>query len=288
MSRDNQRKAFTLIELLVVIAIIAILIGLLLPAVQKVREAAARLQCANNLKQIGIGMHNSHDTNGKFPPLFGFYPGTQNTPGNAYGIWSYHLLPFIEQQALYNSSVDASGYYRSTNGSGTNGAAGKPVKTYLCPSDGSSPPVQEWGWGCLGYSANFMVLGQPSNQQTGGITGYQGQANLASSFPDGTSNTLLAGEKYCRCNGQGAVWGISWVGDGWTPMFAGYNQGMWQQRPTPPISAACDPMYIQSSHTGGMNACLADGSVRFLSSSMSQPTWWAACTPSGGETNSNF
>jgi len=281
----GQRGAFTLIELLVVIAIIAILIGLLLPAVQKVRAAAARMSCQNNLKQIGIAMHNCHDSNGKFPPLFGFFPGTGDTVGNVYGIWSYHLLPFLEQQSLYNASLGGDGKYRSTNGPGTNGAAGNAVKTYLCPSDPSSPSsgIQEWGWGCLGYSANFMVLGQPSNAVTGGIAGWQGQANLSSSFPDGTSNTVLLGEKYCRCNGQGAVWGISWVGDGWTPMFAGYNQGRWQQNPSPPISSACDPTYIQSSHTGGMNACLADGSVRFLNSGMSQTTWWAACTPAGGD-----
>jgi len=285
----EQRGAFTLIELLVVIAIIAILIGLLLPAVQKVRGAAARIQCSNNIKQICLGMHNSADTNGRFPPLFGFFPGMADTAGNAYGIWSYHLLPFIEQKNLYDYSLGADGKYRSTNGAGSNGAAGKVVKTYLCPSDPSSPGsgIQEWGWGCLGYSANFMVLGQPSNQQTGGIAGWQGSANLNSTFVDGTSNTLLIGEKYCRCNGQGAVWGISWVGDGWTPMFAGYNQGKWQQNPAPPISGNCDPTYIQSSHAGGMNAGLADGSVRFLTTGMSQPTWWAACTPAGGETLGN-
>ena len=103
------------------------------------------------------------------------------------------------------------------------------------------------------------------------------------SITDGLSNTLMFGEKYCRCNGQGAVWGITWVGDGWTPVFAGYNKNKWQQNPMPPKSSSCDPTTISSSHTGGMNACLADGSVKFLSSGLDPTTWWSLCTPQGNE-----
>src|SRR6202165_3494161 len=108
MLRSQRRSGFTLIELLVVIAIIAILIGLLVPAVQKVREAAARTQCVNNLKQWGVAAHNCHDSYKRFPPALGIFPGTAQTlaPNVSFGNGLFFFLPFIEQGTLYNSSLN--------------------------------------------------------------------------------------------------------------------------------------------------------------------------------------
>jgi prepilin-type N-terminal cleavage/methylation domain-containing protein len=153
-----RHPGFTLIELLVVLAIIAVLIGLLLPAVQKVREAAARSHCTNNLKQIGLACHNANDTNGAMPPGIGWYPGSY--PGSrAYGVFYFHLLPFVEQDNLYKSSF-AGGFFSPRQ----NQVFAAPIKTFVCPADpsvGNNGTVTDnqnvtWGAGC--YAANMQVV----------------------------------------------------------------------------------------------------------------------------------
>src|SRR5437764_252938 len=142
LSRPTRRRGFTLIELLVVIAIIAVLIGLLLAAVQKVREAAARLQCQNNLKQLGLAAQSYHDSNGHLPPGVGYYPTAAN---GAFGTYFFHLLPYVEQDNLYRSAwgpvpfpppAGATSVYYP----GNNGVYSRPVAVFLCPSDPTVGP----------------------------------------------------------------------------------------------------------------------------------------------------
>ena len=159
----RHRIAFTLVELLVVIAIIAVLIGLLLPAVQKVREAASRAQCQNNLKQIGIALQNYHDQNGKLPPAVMYQPyqivtGFEST---LFGPnWAVMILPYVEQAGLWNQVADSVMRYMDTPGEqGWRSIRGEKVPIYLCPSDvgGNTPydsPVNGPGWARGNYGAN--------------------------------------------------------------------------------------------------------------------------------------
>ena len=292
------RRGFTLIELLVVIAIIAILIGLLLPAVQKVREAAARTQCLNNLKQIGLSRVHFHDVNASMPVGVGWLsrPNVE-APGKAFGFSWFHLLPYIEQDNLYRSAFGA-GIYHAFN----NGVYQKPVKTFLCPSD---PSVEAGGvvtlnsgarWGASSYAGSALV--DCTCNPDGSIVDAYGNFHFARSCPDGTSNTIQVTEKIAHCTNAtyregGSLWAY-WITDtaiqplhaGWpVSIWNGYNIGpssKFQVRPYP-YRGNCDPTLASSPHPGGINVSLLDGSVRFVSESVSGKTWWDAITPAGGE-----
>jgi prepilin-type N-terminal cleavage/methylation domain-containing protein len=322
------RPAFTLVELLVVIAIIGVLIGLLLPAVQKIREAAARIQCANNLKQLGLACQNSNDTHGQLPPATGYYPGSQG-PG-AYGTAFFHLLPFIEQDNLYNSTADGLGNYISLYPGGPAPPFGLPlppaapayahgVKVFLCPSDPSVSTdgvlnIQGFNFGAGCYALNALIFAKVDTYYN--YKDPDGRARIPSTFVDGTSNTIMFAEKLAQCGNPviqsifgvpgGSLWAYdnlddtsspSWFGP-WHPAFEvsywavipGTNPvgpaSVFQLRPFP-FTTNCDPTLASTGHTGVMNVCLGDGSVRNLSSGISGATWFAACTPNGGEVLGN-
>jgi len=292
LSRIVSRwRGFTLIELLVVIAIIAILIGLLLPAVQKVREAAARMSCSNNLKQMALGTINCCDSNsGKIPPSVGLYPSNGGpAEGNADGGIFLFILPYIEQDNLYKSS------YAKPEPNDRNGGLGTysqwttkiqnaQVKTYICPSDPTQSPSRP---ARASYGVNGMIFRH--NYQWGGV----GLMSFPASLTDGTSNTIFYTDKLAQCNGAGSGEGYNdnyWPD--WGPIITspdGPNgpgitgpASIFQPQPSG-NPANCTGKRASSPHTAGINVGLGDGSVRFVGTGVSGNSWWAAMTPNNGD-----
>lgn len=323
----SLRKGFTLVELLVVIAIIGVLVGLLLPAVQAAREAARRMQCTNNLKQVGLAIHNYHDTFQQFPPagyLYGWANTTsgnyeQDTPDKLYknhgGLTA--ILPFIEQQAIYEQfdfNQASSDYQRNTGtsiagdpvASGNAVLAGTQVTAFLCPSDpgdvlssasGSYSPAS----GYRGAKTNYDFSVSRSSvyafnrwrraDMSGRFMFGENSDSKFASIIDGTSNTVAVGESLRSvADGHSNAWAYrGWVMSG-TDLTYGINvtsiPSSWTW-----ISDQSDLKHrlrawgsTGSLHPGGLNVCLADGSVRFITESTPMTTLRALSTISGGET----
>jgi prepilin-type N-terminal cleavage/methylation domain-containing protein len=246
----RPRRGFTLIELLVVIAIIAVLIGLLLPAVQKVRSAAARMQSANNLKQQGLAFHSFNDTNNRLPPSYGWVPnvpsGQQAAAGGAHGSGFFHLLPYLEQQNLYNTSLSTQYYVAgpvtSTSYSGSYTYPDPTygyVFTYSDTNTGASfvylPGGVQAYWGDYTYSLNsyalpvFRAPADPSFTYTYGYSSYllstavldaNGGGMTLLGITDGTSNTVLVAEGYANCYGGSTSRDAYWSGYPYSNSFS--------------------------------------------------------------------
>jgi prepilin-type N-terminal cleavage/methylation domain-containing protein len=313
LSRVKRRSAFTLIELLVVIAIIAILIALLVPAVQKVREAAASAEARNNLRQLGVAVHNAHDTHKITPMMYGDYAGK---PGSVF----YHLLPFVEQNNLYQLGQDGARSHALAvlrHPADPTYGTGVFTLTSSMPSwssgSGTANPVPPWAgsntdWGLSSFAANWQFFGDKGIKLTG--------------VSDGTSNTIMFNEKYAVASRPAGnprygatLWGYgvypittdytkalpsdSLYVNGYWPRggfvnFAGVNNTAWpwnqpwncrcMRAPEwQPLPTNAHPLKSQSIATGGINVCLADGSVRVVNSSINDENWCGAESPSLGE-----
>jgi prepilin-type N-terminal cleavage/methylation domain-containing protein/prepilin-type processing-associated H-X9-DG protein len=298
----SKRGAFTLIELLVVIAIIAILISLLLPAVQKVRGAAGRVQCTASLKQIGIALHNYHDCFARFPP------GLENswTSAHPYLSWMGRILPYMEQVPLaqtinpeYARSLNPWGDFTQPDFGGVQPHVGLAtvMDLYKCPIDtrdliATSVPT---GFGTMltvAFTSYQGVSGTASGANDGILYNFSNVRLL--DIQDGASNTLMVGE---RPPSADLIYGWWYAGAGYDAMGTGdvvlgsSETGYAQRFGCPPdniglvpgqISNECDQVHFWSLHDGGSNFLLADGSVRFISYD-SNSVLPALCTRSGGE-----
>jgi prepilin-type N-terminal cleavage/methylation domain-containing protein len=282
----SRRTGFTLIELVVVCSIIGVLIGLLLPAVMRVREAANRTICGNNFHQVALAFHHCDENRGRMPPGIGYFPAS----GYDYGTALYFILPYLEQDPLYQHSRNNGFYFV-----GNNEVAEQSIKAFVCPSDptaGNGVVLDNQGrkWGASTLACNAQVFARV-NQVTGEFISPQGEPRLTAIF-HGTSNTILLAEKLSRCRNNaypegGSLWGY-WLARRpfVQPLHAGFAIS-WQPYDVGPQSVflvapnptECDPTLASTPHRGGMIVALADGSVRTLSPSISGTTWWAACTP---------
>jgi prepilin-type N-terminal cleavage/methylation domain-containing protein/prepilin-type processing-associated H-X9-DG protein len=317
----RKHRGFTLIELLVVIAIIAVLIGLLLPAIQKVREAANRISCASNLRQFGIAMHNYHDANGKFPPF-------QATAGSCcYGTWQMEILPYCELGNLWNLYTN----YGGTSATGPDFShlgnaqvTSQRMKMFSCPSDTwnnsyKTVTVNGVTYGitnhnyvvCLG-NADYNLLGDgpppgfpPDFVVLRGVfvsrnwSKYNNVVTKITDITDGTSNTLLAAEVR---QGQGGPSPIGDErGDTWqaeSALFTTYytpntsspdlTSGLGTCNPVPGMPCISETtnwnvLAARSQHAGGVNVVLCDGSSRFVTNNININVWRALSSIQGGE-----
>ncbi len=278
-----KRHGFTLVELLVVIAIIGILIGMLLPAVQAVRDAARRTDSSNKLRQLTLATHGFESSQGEFPPSITTITGEKYIRGSIF----LQILPYLEEQNVRNLTEDTGDYY---------GVYRLKTEFFVNPcdiSEGQSGVIEHvpWGeYGLIGYAANYQALGWIRNDDT--------QIYGMRDLQDGTSNTLFFAEKYMSArnadyyanpdNWYYNIWAYGeefWFE--WNPIFAAYIIGpesKFQVRPTENSEiATVNPLLASAPRSSGILTSSGDGSTTMLNASIDPDVWWAICTPDEGE-----
>ncbi len=312
MFRPRRQRGFTLIELLVVIAIIAVLIALLLPAVQQAREAARRTQCKNNLKQLGLALHNYHDTHTVFP-----YGHSVEAQTRRRDCWYMRILSYVDQANLYSTYEAANVDYVFYNPASIQGVV---VPSFMCPTDPSSPGFGGNGT-TIGFQGNYVVCAGTGANPTatppdrniasvndpGGLFGYNSKFGLRS-CRDGSSNVLLASESIIRGNGvaawgdAGGYWGGAPHGSFGFSTFEPPNttvpdrvytckSSTWPRSPCESgntLGLAGRWNFARSLHDGGVQVVMADGAVRFVSQNIDRVTWQRLGTRADGQTTGEF
>jgi prepilin-type processing-associated H-X9-DG protein len=271
-------RAFTRVELLAIIALVGTLIGLLMPAVLKMREAAARSKCADNLREMGIAVHKCNDVIGMLPPTIGWFPNYDNKTGGdqgGYGSFFWHLLPFLGEEALWKSGAEpfrvnpTTGKPATVHFAWNQSVVGTSLKTYACPSDPTFSPNAWPGRGS--YVVNYQVT------QTSGAN-----ACMPATFQDGTFNTLLITERLADCGCHFTAW--MWWGspnEPNTPCFAYSPTGPGSRFLTATKASECVPGFAVTPHgRAGINVAMCDGSARTVNAKIDAETWWAASVAS--------
>lgn len=269
-----RRPAFTLIEMLVVIAIMGTLVGLLLPAIQRARDAAMRSQCANNLHQIGLGLHHYHDSSKVFPSGL-----TPDRPGQPYPwmTWLTRLLPYIEQQALADQTQSAYQQDRSPFDDPPHGGYSTPLPTFACPSDERVSRSQTTYFDFQVALTSYVGVNGTDYTRKDGVLYPDSQIRLTD-ITDGTSTTLMAGERPPSTDFWYGWWyaAVSQHGSGSPDVLLGVrelNQNanfLWPCAPGPyhfqagKVGTQCDVLHFWSTHFAGAHFLFADGSVHFL------------------------